>query len=133
EEEGVGLVGAVAQDRRPDGVDREHRHRRHRAHRLVEEDEVIDLAAALAAVLLRPAEAEPAVARHLLTHRLRLRADAVLADEVLAHRGREQPVVVRSQLLPEALLLLAVADVHLRAPRKRGPRAALRSPGSCEW
>src|SRR3954452_14693978 len=59
------LLGAVRHDRGPDGVHRHERERRVRALYLVEEDELVERAAPLAAVLDRPADAEPAVDAHL--------------------------------------------------------------------
>src|SRR6185369_3320164 len=56
--------GAELHDRRPDGVDGDDVQRRPRAIGLVPEDELLERRAALAAVLLRPADAEPAVGAH---------------------------------------------------------------------
>ncbi len=68
--------------------------------------------AALAAVLLGPAEAEPAVLGHLLPGRLRLGPDAVLARERLAPLRGQQRTVVGAQLAAELLLLFAQSDEH---------------------
>ena len=106
------LVGAEVHDRRADGVEREHRHRRAGAHRLVEEDELLDRRATLAAPLLGPADARPAVGAHLLPDAPGGRADAVAARE-LRHGGRiQQLLVVGAQLLLQRELLWRVPDFH---------------------
>ena len=85
QEERLLLLAAVARDRRADRVGGEHRHRRAAAHRFVEEDELLDLGAALPAVLRGPSDPEPAVGAHL-THDLAVvRTDAVLGGR--APRG----------------------------------------------
>ena len=76
------------------------------------EDELLHLALALAAVLDRPADAEPAVLGHLL-HDLAVHgATAVLDHEGVADLVGEQLVVVGRQLGAERLLLGRVGDVH---------------------
>ena len=61
EEEVLLLRAAELEDRRSHRVDRQHGHRGAGPHRLVEEDELLDRTAALAAVLGRPSDAEPAI------------------------------------------------------------------------
>ncbi len=112
------LLGAVAEDGGTDRVDGQHRHRGAGPHRLVEEDELVELGLALAAVLRRPADAEPAVGAHLLDDLAHRRADAVGADEGLLHLRRQQLGVVVPQLLAQGLLFLVIADVHPCPPRK---------------
>ena len=63
QEELLLLLRAELHDGRAHGVDGQHGHRGPAAHRLVEEDELLDGRAALAAPLLGPADAEPAVGR----------------------------------------------------------------------
>ena len=58
------LLGTELHDRLADGVDREERDRHPGAPRLVGEDELLEVGAALAAVLLGPADTEPTVAAH---------------------------------------------------------------------
>ena len=112
QEEVLLLVRAELHDRRAHGVDREHGHRGAHPHGLVEEDELLDLAAALAAVLLGPADAQPAVGRHLLDHLAGDGADAVLLVQLRPQLVGQEPVVVLTELVPEGLLLLRVGDVH---------------------
>ena len=68
--------------------------------------------AALPAVLLGPADAEPAVAPHPPHHRAHGRAGAIAAVQLLADLGREELVVVGAQLAAQRLLLGGVGDVH---------------------
>ena len=105
-------VGAMGHDLGPDGVDRQHRHRRSGAHRLVEEDELLDVRAPLAAVLLGPADAEPAVRAHAAHHFAHALAHLVRARELRADLRGQQPVVVGPQLAAQGLLFFVVADVH---------------------
>src|SRR5690242_11503657 len=79
--------------------------------RLVEEDELLDGRAFLAAPLLRPADAGPAVLAHLLPDGTHLGTDAPAVAQLLPHIRREQLLVVGAQLLAERLLLLVVRDV----------------------
>ena len=60
---GLLLVGAVAHERRADGVEGDERDRGLRPLDLVVEDELVGGRSALAAELLRPADAQPAVGR----------------------------------------------------------------------
>ncbi len=60
------LLGAVADQRRPDGLQRDRRQVHVVVLRLVGEDRLLDLAEPVAAVLLRPADAHPAVGAHPL-------------------------------------------------------------------
>ena len=112
EEERLLLLGAVAHDRRADGVDRHERERRARPPGLVEEDELVGGGPALAAVLLRPPDAEPAVladAAHDLAPQLAAFAD--LADAP-AHLVGEQFGVVGAQLLAQGQLLGGLLQEH---------------------
>ena len=83
-------------------------------HRLVEEDELLDGRAALAAVLLGPADPEPPVARHLLGDAAHGGPDAVAQSQLRLDLGGEEVGVVVAQLLAQCLLLLGVADLHAR-------------------
>jgi hypothetical protein len=82
------------------------------AHRLVEEDELLDLRPALAAVLLGPADAEPAVGAHALHDRAHGGADAVAVVQLLADLRRQELRVVRAEVAAQGFLFFAVADVH---------------------
>ena len=85
---------------------RQHRHRRAGAHRLVEEDELLDRRHAAAAVLLRPADAEPAVGAHLADDLADDRPDALRCAPISSRElGREQLLVVGAQLLAQRLVL----------------------------
>ena len=112
EEELLLLVGAVVHDRRAHRVDGQHGHGRAGPHRLVEEDELLDGALALATPLLGPPDAEPAVGGHLLDHPAHVGADAVALVELLLDLGSEELVVVLAQFVAERLMLLGVADLH---------------------
>jgi hypothetical protein len=114
QEELLLLGGAEFHDARPDCVDGEHRHRRPGPHGLVEEDELLDLGAALPAVLRGPADAEPAVASHLAHDGTRRLADALPLVHGIAHLGRQQLGVVGAKLSAQRLLLGRVTDVHAR-------------------
>src|SRR5690606_30782422 len=102
------LVGAEAHDRRPHRVEREVRDRHAGDRRLVGEDQLLDHRARLAAELLRPADAEPAVGAEL--------ADDLLVDTGVAELpggggepgaafGRDELGEVAAELLTERLLL----------------------------
>jgi hypothetical protein len=73
------LVGAELHDRVADRVDGQERQREAGALHLVAEDELLERRAALAAVLLRPADADPAVGAHLLQRLMIERPAAALA------------------------------------------------------
>jgi hypothetical protein len=95
------LVGAVAHDRRPDRVERQvgDRHTGHGGG--VGEDELFDHRTGLAAVLLGPADAEPAVGADLPDHLL---VDPGLAE--LSRGGRQTRLTLGSDQLVEVLLQL---------------------------
>ena len=112
QEEALLLVRSEAHQARRHGVDREHRHGRAAAHRLVEEDELLDRTAALAAEFPGPADAEPAVASHAPHHRAHGRARAHAAVQLLPDLGREQLGVVGPKLAAQRLMLRGVGDVH---------------------
>src|SRR3989454_807867 len=95
----------VLHDGRGDGVDGERREHDPGARRLVEEDELLDRRAALAAVLARPADAEPAVGAEP-PDRLQVERPATLGPGQLGLvLGRHQAREVRAQLLAQRLLL----------------------------
>ena len=82
---------------------------------LVHEDQLLDHRAVLAAVLLRPADAEPAVLAHLAHEPLVELAAAVLAvagRHLLLHLGRHQPLEVGAELAPKRVLLVRERDLH---------------------
>ena len=102
------LLGAVPDQRRPDGLQRHRRQVHVGALGLVGEDRLLDLAEPVAAVLLRPADAHPAVVAHLpdqsLVRRRRAGREpssvAVLvvagqAGEVVAQLGLERALLAR--------------------------------------
>ena len=107
------LLAAELHDRGRHRVDGEHRHRGAGPHRLVEEDELLDRAAALAAVLVGPADAEPAVGAHLPDHPAHDRPDALAVTQLAARVVVEQVVVVVAELLAELLLVFGVGHVHV--------------------
>ena len=116
------LLAAELHERRRDGVDREHGNRGPGPHRLVEEDELLDRAAALPAVLGGPADAEPAVGAHLAHHPAHDRPDAIAVAQLAAGVVVEQVVVVVPQLAAELLLLVGVGQVHGVPSRMAFPR-----------
>ncbi len=116
EEEVLLLLRAELHDGRTDGVDGQHGHRRPGTHRLVEEDVLLDGRAALAAVLGRPPDAQPAVLGHLLDHASHVGPDAVTFGQLRLDLGGEQVGVVLTQPVPERLLFVGVADLHGSLP-----------------
>ena len=90
-------------------------------HRLVEEDELLDRAAALAAVLGGPADAEPPVGAHLLHDLAHDRADALGVAQLATRLVVEQLVVVRAQLAAQLLFLVGVRQVHVPLQLRLGP------------
>ena len=124
------LVGAVAHDRRPDRVERQVGDRYAGDGGRVGEDQLLDHRAGLAAVLLRPADAEPAVGAELADHLL---VDGVVAElagrggEPGLHLGRDERGEVLAQLLAELLLLGREGDVH-RDSRWEGVEVARWKP-----
>ena len=106
EEELLLLLRAEVHDGRAHGVDRQHRHGGAAAHRLVEEDELLNGRATLATPLGRPADAEPAVASHLLDDLAHHGADAAGPRELFLELGGQQVLVVGAQLALQRLLLL---------------------------
>ena len=96
------------------GVHGDHRKRRAGAVGLVPEDELVEVAATLAAVLLGPADHQPAIAPHP-PHGLAKGRTAELVPllvEGLAQVGREELAVVVAELAPERLLVGREVDVH---------------------
>src|SRR5262249_12696351 len=114
-------LGAELHERRPDGVDRDHGQRRARAVRLVPEDELLERRAALAAVLLRPADAEPAVGPHAADDVAEDRPPDLVPLRVQrrAQLGREELAVVAADLAAERVLLGREVEVH--AVGRAGP------------
>ena len=76
------------------------------AHGLVEEDELLNGRAALATPLGGPADAEPAVAAHLLDDLAHHGTDAARLRELFLELGGQQVLVVGAQLALQRLLLL---------------------------
>ena len=101
EEELLLLVGAVAHDRRPDRVERQVGDRHPGHGRGVGEDQLLDHRARLAAVLLGPADAQPAVGPDLPDHFL---VDPGLAE--LSCRRGQPGLTLGSDELVEVLLEL---------------------------
>jgi hypothetical protein len=114
------LLRAVGHECGGDRVDGEHGDRGPGAHRLVEEQELLDRAAALTAVLGGPTDAQPAVATHLDDDVAHGRAYALAVGHLLLDLGREQFVVVGPQLAAESLVFLGVPDVHGSPPGGTG-------------
>jgi hypothetical protein len=110
------LLAAVLHDGRGDGVDAEHGHGGTGAHRLVEKDELFDRGHAAAAVLLGPADAQPAVFPHLAGDLSDNRSDPFAAANFVLDLGGEQLVVVFPQLLAERLVFATVGEPHLASP-----------------
>ncbi len=111
-------VGAVADQRRADGLQGDRRQVHVGALRLVGEDRLLDLAEPVAAVLLRPADAHPAVAAHLLDRLLVRRAVPVAAIMSRCSSWLGQPGEVVAQLGLE------------RALRRRSARGSWRAGSS---
>ena len=94
------LIGAIGHDRWANGVDGEHGHWSAGAHGLIKEDELLEGRAPLAAVLLGPANTEPAVGGHLLDDATHRGANAMaLGEFFLDLRGQQLRVIV-TQLRP---------------------------------
>jgi hypothetical protein len=104
-------LAARVHQRRSDRVQRDERDRRARTPRLLEPDQLLDRGASLAAVLLGPADAEPAVAAHLPDQLLVQRA-GLEAVQLRAQLGSDQLGEVGAQLGAQRLLLGRVVDVH---------------------
>ena len=92
----VVLLGlrAELQQRRPHRVGRQHRHGRAGPHRLVVEDELLHRRHPAAAVLLGPADPEPAVGSHLADDPAPRRPETLAVCEVLDHLRRQELGVV---------------------------------------
>src|SRR5262249_11708214 len=108
------LLARVLHDRRRDRVQRERRHHDAGVHGLVEEDELLDRRAALAAVLLRPADTEPAVLAHLLQHLSVQRPGAFRRRRPLPVLSPHEAREVFAEVAPERFLLLRERDLHGR-------------------
>ena len=111
-------------ERRADGVERHERQRHAGAVRLVVEEVLLERRATLPAVLLRPADAELAVASHLADQLAVRLAAGLAALELGPALGRHQRREVLAQLLLERALLGRQVDVHGAATVPAG-RAAL--------
>src|SRR5581483_5742111 len=119
EESALLLVRAELHDRLADRVDREERQREARPPRFVREDELLDLPAGLTAVLLRPADPEPAVAAQLADRLQAGRAAAVAPRHLGAPLGGHQRGEVLAQLAAQRLLFGRVRDPHSSGPLPR--------------
>src|ERR671920_2117596 len=111
EEAGLLLVGPEGDERRADGVERHEGHRGARPHGLVEEQELVHGRAALAAVLLGPADAQPAVLADPSDHRavqLTALGAAEAGPDVVGH----EPGEVGPQLVAERSLVGGEVEVH---------------------
>ena len=127
------LRSAVLHDRGGDAVDRQHGHRCARLHRFIEENELLDQRAALAAVLLGPADPQPAVPAHLANHLAHGLPHPVVPSQIRDDFRGEKLRVVGAQLLAQALLLVAVTDIHdlSLAPSRDAPEPVLERVSFC--
>ena len=116
EDLGLLRLAAPLHQHRADGVHGDQRERCARAPGLLPEDELVDVAATLAAVLLRPAEGEPAVLAHLPEGFAERRPTELvpLVVQRLPQFRREHRRVVVPQLLAEGGLFGGELDVHVR-------------------
>ena len=124
------VVVAVLRQRGADRLRGEERERETRAHHLLDEDELLERRHAAPAELLRPAQADPAVAAHLAHRRLPQRT-AALAGALLELRvqlGRDQRLEIGAQFLAQALLFGGELDFHPHLSWDRAPRC---SGGGC--
>jgi hypothetical protein len=112
QEEVLLRLGAEVHDGGADRINGQHGHRGTRTHGLVEEDELLDGRSTLPAVLLGPADAQPAVLGHLLHHPAHVGADAVAVGQLLFDLRSKESRVVVPELPTKALLLFGVADLH---------------------
>src|SRR5262249_16775994 len=112
QEGGLLFFAPVLHDRRPDGVDGQEGHGRAGALRLVEEDELLDSRAALAAVLLRPADAQQAVAAQLQRQLPIGTAPGLPVRHRRLDLGRHHVCEVGTQLVAEVLLLASQGYTH---------------------
>src|SRR5581483_2371799 len=113
------LRAAVLHDRGGDGIDRQHRQHDAGARRLVEEDELLDRGAPLAAVLLWPADAEPAVGAQPPDRLMIKRAAPFGGRELRLILGRHEAGKIFSELVAERLLLRSVLEMHPRSSSGR--------------
>ena len=114
QERGLLLVAPVAHQGRADGVQGDEGDRGLRPLHLVVEDELVGGRAALAAELLRPADAEPAVGAHLLDDAPPALTALAPVPDVGPDLGAEQLGEVGPQLGAQGLLLVGLLEVHLR-------------------
>ncbi len=120
------LRRSVLHQRRSDRVDGDDRERRARAIGLVPEDELLDRRAALAAVLARPADPQPAVLAHPPDHFAEDGSAHLfpLGIEGRAQLGREELAVVAADLLAQPLLLGRELEMHRASALRRRAAAA---------
>ena len=119
QEERLLLVGAVAHDRRADGVDGDEGERRPGPPGLVEEDELVGGRPTLPAELGRPADAEPAVLADL-AH------DLAPGLAALAALGQSRPHLVGQQLG-----VVPAAARHAAAAVRGSLRGTCGAPSAC--
>src|ERR1019366_10295972 len=112
EEEGLLFFGAEAHDRRAHRVDRHEGERGARPTGLVEEDELVGGGATLAAELLGPSDAEPAVLADAPDDLAPQLATLAHLADALADLVGEQFGVVRAQFLAQGQLLGGFLQEH---------------------
>ena len=106
------LVRPELLQRGSDGVQRQNRNGETRPLHLVEEDELLDRAAVLAAVLLRPADTQPAIGTHLLDGPMIERPATLGGDQLVLELRRHELAHVRADLFPERFLFGGVVEIH---------------------
>ena len=110
------LLAAELHQRGTDRVDGEEGDRHTGALRFVEEDELLDRGAPLAAPLLGPADAQPAVLPQLARQVLVDRPRHLAPPHHFLDLGRDQPGEVGAQLLLQSLLGLGQRNAHFSPP-----------------
>ncbi|CAB4818442.1 unannotated protein [freshwater metagenome] len=119
------FLSAVLHDRWANSVNREHGNRCTRTHRFVKEDELLDLASALAAVLSWPSDSKPTVACHLLDDLSCDGTTAHLLMKCVSNLRGQQVVVISPEFVPKLLLFFCISDLHngLRLTERRNCNA----------
>ena len=112
------FLGAVLHDRRRHAVDRQHGNRRPGPHGFIEEDELLDEGATLAAIFLGPADAQPTIRAHLEHHLTHGLSNTAAAMQLRPDLRREELVVIGPDFLAQGLLFFAVSDVHGGPPQR---------------
>ncbi len=130
EEEALLLVGAEAHEHGTDGVEGHERERCPGPLHLGEEDELVGGGPALPAVLLRPADPEPAVLSHPAHQGAEDLAPLLLAVQRPADVGRQHVGEVGPQLVPQGQLLRGLLEMHGSASL-HCLRRTRRSSGAC--